>query len=209
MLFSYAVRWVYIESCTLFIRGGVYRVVREAMGRTPAKLAVSALIFDYVLTGPISGVSAGQYIIGLLLEIIVLAGKVKISPEVREFWKAWGSVAIACAVTIYFFRKNVIGIHESSEKAMKIMTITTIMAAIMLSWCTLTLVMRPANQINAVPIKPDLNPKKTAAPPKDLEAEFEEAKPAEPEDPTGFLKDTSLGRKLKELPAPPEHPGQI
>src|SRR5215212_9265245 len=50
MLFSYAVRWVYIESCTLFVRGGVYRVVREAMGRFAAKFAVSALIFDYVLT---------------------------------------------------------------------------------------------------------------------------------------------------------------
>ena len=34
-----------------------------------AKLAVSALMFDYILTGPISGVSAGQYIIGLLLDI--------------------------------------------------------------------------------------------------------------------------------------------
>ena len=43
MLFSYAVRWVYIESCTLFVRGGVYRVVREAMGPTMAKIAVSAL----------------------------------------------------------------------------------------------------------------------------------------------------------------------
>src|SRR5881398_1737996 len=62
MLFSYAVRWVYIESCTLFVRGGVYRVVREAMGRFPAKLAVSALIFDYILTGPISGVTASQYV---------------------------------------------------------------------------------------------------------------------------------------------------
>src|SRR5947209_304716 len=70
MLFSYAVRWVYIESCTLFVRGGVYRVVREALGRFPAKLAVSALIFDYVLTGPISSVSAGQYIVGLVLEIL-------------------------------------------------------------------------------------------------------------------------------------------
>ena len=66
MLFSYAVRSVYIESCSLFIRGGVYRVVKEAMGGTLAKLSVSALMFDYVLTGPISGVSAGQYIVGLV-----------------------------------------------------------------------------------------------------------------------------------------------
>ena len=62
MLFSYAVRSVYIESCSMFVRGGVYRIVKEALGRTLAKVAVSALLFDYVLTGPISGVSAGQYI---------------------------------------------------------------------------------------------------------------------------------------------------
>src|SRR5271167_3827349 len=42
MIFSYAVRSVYIESCSLFVRGGVYRVVREALGPTMAKLAVSA-----------------------------------------------------------------------------------------------------------------------------------------------------------------------
>src|SRR5579859_3476131 len=68
MLFSYAVRSVYIESCSLFVRGGVYRVVKEAMGGFLAKVSVSALMFDYVLTGPISGVSAGQYLIGLGLE---------------------------------------------------------------------------------------------------------------------------------------------
>src|SRR3954451_10806023 len=65
MLFSYAVRAVYVESCAMFTRGGVYRVVKEAMGGPLAKLSVSALMCDYILTGPISGVSAGQYIVGL------------------------------------------------------------------------------------------------------------------------------------------------
>jgi hypothetical protein len=46
MLFSYAVRAVYVESCSMFTRGGVYRVVKEAMGSTLAKLSVSALMFD-------------------------------------------------------------------------------------------------------------------------------------------------------------------
>src|SRR6266581_3001881 len=68
MLFSYPVRAVYIESCSMFVRGGVYRVVSEAMGPTLAKFSVSALMFDYVLTGPISGVSAGLYFAGLLNE---------------------------------------------------------------------------------------------------------------------------------------------
>src|ERR1043165_3158430 len=69
MLLSYAVRAVYIESCSMFVRGGVYRVVKEAMGGTLAKFSVSALMFDYILTGPISGVSAGLYLTGLLNEV--------------------------------------------------------------------------------------------------------------------------------------------
>ena len=47
-------RAIYIESCSMFVRGGVYKVVHEAMGGTLAKFSVSALMFDYVLTGPIS-----------------------------------------------------------------------------------------------------------------------------------------------------------
>src|SRR5712692_10376017 len=74
MLFSYAVRAVYIESCMMFTCGGVYRVVKEAMGGTLAKLSVSALMFAYTLTAPISGVSAGQYIVGLISQTTVYLG---------------------------------------------------------------------------------------------------------------------------------------
>src|SRR6478752_9469697 len=70
MVLSFAVRSVYIESCSMFVRGGVYRVVKEAMGATIAKFSVSALMFDYVLTGPISGVSAGLYLTGLINEVL-------------------------------------------------------------------------------------------------------------------------------------------
>src|SRR6516225_5016878 len=87
MIFSYAVRSVYIESCSLFVRGGVYKVVKEAMGGFLAKLSVSALMFDYVLTGPISGVSAGQYIMGLVLDFIAHYGGVHIDAGTRDQWK--------------------------------------------------------------------------------------------------------------------------
>ena len=73
MLLSYAVSQVYVESCSMFVRGGVYRVVKEAMGGTLAKFSVSALMFDYVLTGPISGVSAGQYLVGVINELFAYA----------------------------------------------------------------------------------------------------------------------------------------
>src|SRR5438128_11828641 len=73
MLFAFAVRSVYIESCSMFTRGGVYRVVKEALGGNLAKLSVSALMFDYILTGPIYGVSACQYISGLMNELLASA----------------------------------------------------------------------------------------------------------------------------------------
>src|SRR5947199_2890914 len=84
LLFSYGMRAVYIESCTLFVRGGVYRIVKEALGGFWAKTAVSALLFDYVLTGPISGVSAGQYIVGLVLETLGHLFGLDINPSTRE-----------------------------------------------------------------------------------------------------------------------------
>ena len=115
MLFSYAVRALYIESSAMFVRAGVYRVVKEAMGGTLAKLSVSALLFDYVLTGPISGVSAGQYIAGLANELLVRGGFALQLPR--------GLVAsvIAIIITLYFWWRNTKGLHESSDDALKIM----------------------------------------------------------------------------------------
>ena len=59
MLFSYAVRALYIESSAMFVRGGVYRVVKEAMGGTLAKISVSALLFDYPVHAPANEHGAG------------------------------------------------------------------------------------------------------------------------------------------------------
>ena len=70
MLFSFAVRSVYMESCSMFVRGGVYVVVRDSMGPVAgASFRFPSLVFDYILTGPISVVSAGQYLAALLNEI--------------------------------------------------------------------------------------------------------------------------------------------
>jgi amino acid transporter/nucleotide-binding universal stress UspA family protein len=161
MLFSYAVRSVYLESCSLFVRGGVYKVVKEAMGGFLGKLSVSALMFDYILTGPTSGVSAGQYIMGLLLDSLAIINPelaIK-SPEARDAIRRWGAVFIALAITLYFFRQNLLGIHESSGKALKIMIVTTIMAVIMILWCAVTLI-HNGGPVNPVPsIQPDLHRK--------------------------------------------------
>src|SRR5579864_9347744 len=120
MLFSYAVRAVYVESCSMFVRGGVYRAVKQSLGGTLAKFSVSALMFDYILTGPISGVSAGQYLGGLLSE---LSEHAHLSGPFSQSTIAAIATGFAIVVTVYFWWENTKGIPESSEKALHIMKI--------------------------------------------------------------------------------------
>jgi amino acid transporter len=136
MLFSYAVRAVYVESCAMFTRGGVYRVVKEAMGGTLAKLSVSALMFDYILTGPISGVSAGQYIVGLVAQTATYFGHPWQPTKETVNYLAAG---ITVLVILYFWWRNIKGIRESSTDALRIMKVTTVMVVLMIVWCGLTL----------------------------------------------------------------------
>src|SRR5258708_24627230 len=108
MLFSYAVRSVYMESCGMFVRGGVYIVVKDSIGPTVAKLSVSSLVVDYVLTGPISAVSAGQYLGRLLNEL---------AEALRQNWRSDPnsfSVFFSIVVTAYFWWSNLKGVPESS-----------------------------------------------------------------------------------------------
>jgi len=142
--FSFAVRSVYVESCSMFTRGGVYRIVKEALGGAFAKLSVSALMFDYVLTGPISGVSAGQYIVGMLNDLTSFAAHrwrpaPYLTPHLRP---DLASAVIAIGITIYFWWQNIKGIEESSEKALSIMKITTVMVVILLAWGGFTVIHR-------------------------------------------------------------------
>ena len=132
MLLAGTVAALYIESCGMFVRGGVYRVVKEAMGSTLAKFSVSALMFDYILTGPISGVSAGLYLMGLLNELLQHS-------HMRTLPMNAGAAVFAILVTLYFWWENIKGIPESSEKALRIMYVTTVMVVLMVGWCCYTL----------------------------------------------------------------------
>jgi amino acid transporter len=140
MIFSYAVRAVYVESCSMFVRGGVYRAVKSALGGTLAKFSVSALMFDYVLTGPISGVAAGQYLAGLMSELLpylhlsaapLAAGNVSLI-----------AASFAVVVTLYFWWENTKGVSESSHKALYIMKLVTVMVVLLIAWCTYTVIIR-------------------------------------------------------------------
>lgn len=147
MLFSACVRAVYVESCSMFVRGGVYRIVREAMGHFMAKIAVSALVFDFVLTGPISSVSAGHYLRGLV-EFAAQQFGLQLGIPSHLF-----ACMFAVAVTLYFWWLNIKGIEESSDKALKIMIVTAVMVAILIVWSLISMALRP---VELPPLKPVL-----------------------------------------------------
>jgi len=139
MVFSYAVRAVYVESCSMFVRGGVYRAVKQSLGGTLAKFSVSALMFDYILTGPISGVAAGQYLAGLISEVLQYShlGNALTPGEVNSI-----AAGFAILVTVYFWWENTKGIPESSEKALVIMKLVTVMVVLLITWCIYTAALR-------------------------------------------------------------------
>src|SRR5207249_1639509 len=96
--------------------------------------SVSALMFDYVLTGPISGVSAGLYLGGLINETADLFHVKNV-----HVYPPYFAAAFAIVVTLYFWWKNIIGIPESSQKALRIMQVTTVMVVILIAWCLITI----------------------------------------------------------------------
>src|SRR5437870_9205088 len=139
MVLSFAVRSLYNESCSMFVRGGVYRVVKEAMGSLLAKFSVAALMFDYVLTGPISGVSAGLYLVGLMNEILAYFH------STIQFPVNATAAFFAILCTLYFWWENIKGIPESSEKALRIMYVTTVMVVLLVAWSIYTVSVRGAH----------------------------------------------------------------
>ncbi|HEY0785455.1 MAG TPA: amino acid permease, partial [Acidobacteriaceae bacterium] len=95
-----------------------------------------------ILTGPISGVSAGQYITGLLNELFTVAAvhnwlppALTVAPHVARQLPMNGTSAVFCiAVTIYYWWQNTKGIEESTDKALEVMKITTIMVVLLVGW---------------------------------------------------------------------------
>jgi len=136
MLFAGLLLMVYIESSALFTRGGVYVVVRETMGKTMAKFSVSALIFDYLLTGPISSVSAGLYIAALLKVVLPFFGVDWHIPD--------RLIAVIFSLTVisYFWRENIKGVKESADNNVKIILFVSLVAVILFGWSAVTLAHR-------------------------------------------------------------------
>jgi amino acid transporter len=63
------------------------------------------------------------------------------------------TVAIAILVTIYFWRANILGIHESSDKALRIMQLTTLMGVIVILWSAATMIWG-SHPLHAPPMTP-------------------------------------------------------
>lgn len=138
LCFSYAVRAVYIEASVMFVRGGVYQLVRTALGNTLAKSSVSVLIFNYALAGPISGAAGAHYLIGFLNEILSAAGNPWQIP------RGGAVVALATLWTLLLWWRNTRGIQDSSDRAMRVMQITAATGIVLFLACGWTLLHRAA-----------------------------------------------------------------
>src|ERR1700691_4644768 len=86
-----------------------------AVGKAAPRFGLRAMMFDYILTGPISVVSAGQYLGALLNEI---SGMLHQNYQINVNLFAAGAGIL---ITIYFWWQNIKGVHESSGKALRIM----------------------------------------------------------------------------------------
>lgn len=147
MCFSLCVRAVYMESCAMFVRGGVYKVVKNALGGSLGKISVSALLFDYSLTGPISAVSAGHYLAGFINQSLVFAGL-----GAFQIPRAMFVTVFAAIVIVYFWRKNVIGIGESSGKSLRIVQLSTVVIGVLFVWSVVSIIL---NRPSLPPFKPE------------------------------------------------------
>lgn len=149
MLFSGLLLMMYIEACSLFTRGGIFPVVNAGLGENAAKAAAAAILFDFALTGPISGLSAGHYLSGLFNSTMETFG-IGFAIPADAF-----SVFFAIGVVIYFWYQNIKGIEDSSEKSAKIIQFSIIVCAVLFVWAAVTLFQR--GSITLPPFKPQLN----------------------------------------------------
>ena len=82
-----------------------------------------SLIFDYILTGPISVVSAGP----VPGRACSTRSREHAASSLRTSIRTTSRPCFGVVVTVYFWWSNIKGIHESSGKALRIMQITTVM----------------------------------------------------------------------------------
>jgi len=77
------------------------------------------------------------YLAGLINETIDL-----VQPNAIHLNRPYFAAFFTIIVTLYFWRKNIIGMHESSRKALRIMQLTTVMVVMLIIWCLITIFQR-------------------------------------------------------------------
>jgi amino acid transporter len=141
LIFSRAVAAIYLEAGSRSVRDG-YQEIKSAIGDFCGKLASSILLLDYILIGPLRGLIAGSYIVTFLNELMTVMAQSHWLPtaltdehdRAYQLDVSYISTLFAAAVTIYCWWQNIKGIKESSDKALRVMQITTVMVIILFTW---------------------------------------------------------------------------
>ena len=138
VLLGILLRAVDLENCGLFIPGGVYGTVKEALGKPAAKVAASALLVQHFVLGALAAVAAGHYA-AVLVRPLLGAGQFPSDMTVND-------VASAVAVFLLGFNwwSQRQGRRLSNAGVRRAVIGAVCFAAAIIVWSAVTLIGRDA-----------------------------------------------------------------
>ena len=136
VLMGILLRAVDLENCGLFIPGGVYGTVKEALGKPVAKVAASALLVQHLVLAALAAVAAGHYA-AVLVRPLLGAGQFPSDMTVND-------VASAVAVCLLAFNwwSQRQGRRLSNAGVRRAVTSAVCFAAAIIVWSVITLMGR-------------------------------------------------------------------
>jgi magnesium transporter len=140
------VRAVDVEARGLFVRGGLYGLVREPLGEAAGRIAMSALLVERTLFGALAAAVAGRYMVGLI--------RAGISPQMSQAAAENTAVAVAVVLLVVVWIGQRRGRLFSNVTASRMVVGATIALATTIAWAAASLV-RGAASWPPIPYTPD------------------------------------------------------
>src|SRR5262245_18676930 len=140
------VRAVDVEARGLFVRGGVYGLVRQALGEVPGRIAGASLLVERILLGSLAAAVVGRYAVAML--------RASASPNMTQAAAENLAVGVAVGLLVISWIGQRSGrVFSNVTISRAIVAATAVLAAVML-WGVLTIV-REGGSLPPLPFWPD------------------------------------------------------
>ena len=136
VLAGIVLRAIDLESCALFLPGGLYGTVREALGTRAARVAAAAQLVDHLLLGALAAVVAGHYVTLPALAFL------NVEQMEREAAAADVSVAIAIALVALVWWRQRQGRSFSSQIVTRVVSGAVVVLAMVMVSAVVTVALR-------------------------------------------------------------------